>query len=987
MSVDINNNNNNSKLLAESVLKRIQEYTDPKLNVNPYLDATLEVTDNGNYIIESDKRFKLYLPSNFNELTDINYYFQGTGGETGTTTVDDAIDETMKNSNYDKILLEVEASKEQVATDIIGMVNPNGFVHYNGSGWSAGAPTSLNYMTNLLANNKDLPPQTLCLFETAYNGADMNITDTQIDLLKKNNTTVVLFEDKNQAGYKKNASFKKLAANLNVVMIESKSNHTLVPTDAFYENVLGFINGDASKLKTFSGKYKYSVYDSKTDTWKEIDENTALSTLKTSNDVSNSLVFKPEYVLEAIKLSKNAALDVSNTPSAIQEAIEISGGVQVDISDWISATASALAQINAVDSMEGTLKSIYNELMPLDDILSKFLETYDGDVSQIPEFINKMVENGQLDKNNVSSLIQSFVRTDILNASNLKDIVPQIIVDGNLSSADLVDLSYNCQVLLATQGVDANGEKNYEKTGYYNSLEITNNPVKKIINTLMDKGFTEEQAKDYMDGYNSALAEKLVNENSMYTGKGVATSALATTGLFTTFGYMLNYAYNSFESNGKNGLMLGTDGRYVSTLDCNNSFDFFARCAGLNASGYNAANKEKYAITIAERLESEHDNVHYWHDKMVEDGRVQEYLNVDGTVNSKFKSGNPGDIIICKSGSHMLTIVNKDAYGYYVAEETCNEIRGTGLRIHYYNYEDIAKLTNPSGYEDANPYVVHMDNFYSNTTNVEKEKGLITYGYDADGNIIKITDNITYGDNSSTYGHCNNYIPPEVISSELKLSSETEELLKGEYNKRNKNSNVSNYKVLDVIPKKLDEIDYKIDRGITEKNDTMELPEVGKNIKTWSYASSVTSTNSNQYKFLNSGLVSENEDGYMIYNDGDGKDYYCVAMGSYYSDNTVGKKFKIDLDNGKSIYAITGDVKSDKGTDINHQYSGTNGNETMLSFIVGDDFAYKYPGIGNCSKTIPELSGDIAKVHYLGDINTEINTSNVTIEDCAWNLE
>jgi hypothetical protein len=131
----------------------------------------------------------------------------------------------------------------------------------------------------------------------------------------------------------------------------------------------------------------------------------------------------------------------------------------------------------------------------------------------------------------------------------------------------------------------------------------------------MDKGFTEEQAKDYFDGYNSALAEKLVNENSMYTGKGVATSALATTGLFTTFGYMLDYSYNSFESDGKNGLMLGTDGRYVSTLDCNNSFDFFARCAGINASGYNAANKEKYAVTIDERIRAGHDDVNYWHEK------------------------------------------------------------------------------------------------------------------------------------------------------------------------------------------------------------------------------------------------------------------------------------------------------------------------------------------------------------------------------------
>ena len=48
MSADINSNN--SKLLAENVLKRIQEYSDPKLNVRPYFDATLEVTDNGNYI-------------------------------------------------------------------------------------------------------------------------------------------------------------------------------------------------------------------------------------------------------------------------------------------------------------------------------------------------------------------------------------------------------------------------------------------------------------------------------------------------------------------------------------------------------------------------------------------------------------------------------------------------------------------------------------------------------------------------------------------------------------------------------------------------------------------------------------------------------------------------------------------------------------------------------------------------------------------------
>ena len=40
-----------------------------------------------------------------------------------------------------------------------------------------------------------------------------------------------------------------------------------------------------------------------------------------------------------------------------------------------------------------------------------------------------------------------------------------------------------------------------------------------------------------------------------------------------------------------------------------------------------------YAVTIDERTSADHDNVNYWHEKMVEDGRVQEYLNKDGTVN------------------------------------------------------------------------------------------------------------------------------------------------------------------------------------------------------------------------------------------------------------------------------------------------------------------------------------------------------------------
>lgn len=71
-------------------------------------------------------------------------------------------------------------------------------------------------------------------------------------------------------------------------------------------------------------------------------------------------------------------------------------------------------------------------------------------------------------------------------------------------------------------------------------------------------------------------------------------------------------------------------------------------------------------------------------------------------------------------------------------------------------------------------------------------------------------------------------------------------------------------------------------------------------------------------------------------------DYYCVAMGSYYSEN-VGDKFEITLENGNKFNVIIGDLKQDCHTDATNQYTpvyDNNGNfygANVIEFIVDDN--------------------------------------------------
>lgn len=138
---------------------------------------------------------------------------------------------------------------------------------------------------------------------------------------------------------------------------------------------------------------------------------------------------------------------------------------------------------------------------------------------------------------------------------------------------------------------------------------------------------------------------------------------------------------------------------------------------------------------------------------------------------------------------------------------------------------------------------------------------------------------------------------------------------------------------------------------------SMGLPEgTSGETKTYMDYTAVTSKGSDQYKLLHSGKAYT-KDGFRMY---DG--YYCVAMGSYYSDQ-IGTKFYVELSNGKTLRCILGDRKSDKHTNDTHQYAEKN--KDILEFIV-DGISLS----GGDVSEIEGFEGSVASIRKITDDHT-----------------
>ena len=927
-----------------SLVTRLAEAT----GTNP----TFTSMDNGGYHVQAKGAFDLFLPNNYQNSDSMSYYFTGSGGYGGEgeqNIFQNILADIQKSGDSSAFLALSESSNKGYLNEVASVLNPSGFTNYNAYGWSAGASTALRTTADMLISNPNMAPQTVCMLESDYNGRDINLSSEQLQALKNNGTTVLMLESENIPGTtahsRDQSSIQELANNANVVLVYSNGDHVSIGTDAFNRDLIGFINGTNP---SFADNYTFEVYDKNTGQFRQVSAQEALdsgyfsSPMGLSGDNFFGIGFA--NILDAISHAERAAKVTQNTPSLCAQAESLAGSVKVDLSSWIQAAHKNTELLNdSIYQMASKLMEIYADTMELDPNLMDYLSKYDTDISKIPEYVAQMHSQGKSDAD-ISSFFCSMVACGYLDASNLKDAIIPSIGNGSINESTLADIGYKCQTLLSMYNHD-----DYDKNGYFRNLTITDQPVSAMLSELkaayiangMSESAAQLSAENYINNLNSSIENSLIKNNTMYSGEGVAQVLLTTAGVMTSFGYMMNYGWGgTYELNNSNGLLFGTASNPVSTLDCNNLFDWACHGAGVASTSYRAEGKWQYAAMAGE---SESD--------LINDGRKVYYSkDENGNVSDQFKSGNAGDIIICKDGTHMLVVVGKDEYGYYVGEETCTEdnVRSQGFRIHYYGYDEIGSKLG------ENSSLVHMDNLYANVTPSSQGDG-------------------------QTYT-TNNYIPAEVISNTLGLSNESTDMLKAEFTYHNKNSAFNNIysdisksttdKVASIIPLKTSDLYSGLD-GIR-----MDVPDNGRSIKTYEYASSVTNVNSPAFSFLNSDNIFYDSNGFCKYKDSDGEEYYCVAMGRYYAgevDQTaVGRKFRIELEDGKTINVITGDVKSNAHTDPNRQYTSfEDAAPNILEFIVSD----KFKSSGNVAKSHPDVAGgDITGVVYLGDLNGKVNT-------------
>ncbi len=144
--------------------------------------------------------------------------------------------------------------------------------------------------------------------------------------------------------------------------------------------------------------------------------------------------------------------------------------------------------------------------------------------------------------------------------------------------------------------------------------------------------------------------------------------------------------------------------------------------------------------------------------------------------------------------------------------------------------------------------------------------------------------------------------------------------------------------------------------------ETLSIPELDTSFKSYMDYRTITCKVSTQYKMQQEAYTDE----LGLRKIGD---YYCVALGTYYSPN-CGKQFRITTDTGNEFDVIVSDIKNDIHTDKTNRYvpmSNDSGN--VLEFVVDisklDDDVKKLGNIGGYEK----FSGNIVAIKPIGKEN------------------
>ena len=153
---------------------------------------------------------------------------------------------------------------------------------------------------------------------------------------------------------------------------------------------------------------------------------------------------------------------------------------------------------NCINSAISYANEIKENISSINNLLS-----YININNNISSYLNNL--NNELDRiYNIPKVINEWEFIILISNGDFKSKLKSWILNGEVTCKDLVNMSDSyMKVLVAINGND-----------YYTQLKEIQNPYE----ALKEAGMNEE----YLNKLNEAFIEKLVDEDLMYTGKGVA---------------------------------------------------------------------------------------------------------------------------------------------------------------------------------------------------------------------------------------------------------------------------------------------------------------------------------------------------------------------------------------------------------------------------------------------------------------------------------
>lgn len=144
-----------------------------------------------------------------------------------------------------------------------------------------------------------------------------------------------------------------------------------------------------------------------------------------------------------------------------------------------------------------------------------------------------------------------------------------------------------------------------------------------------------------------------------------------------------------------------------------------------------------------------------------------------------------------------------------------------------------------------------------------------------------------------------------------------------------------------------------------------EKLDLDTSFKTYMDYRTITDTSSAQYNLQQHAWTDENG----LRRIGD---TYMVALGTYYTEN-CGEQFHVILDSGSEFDVTVGDIKDDRHTDVNNQYSPVYDNDgnfisaNIIEFIVDTDLMPSCVRRSGTVGTLNDFEGNVISIERLYD--------------------